>query len=154
MDGRGEPMNHSRTEQPALREIATFGEFVDLIRSTPGLFVRYSGGPASDAAEQSTDYESGLPLPGLSVNRLDPQPWWTRSLDDWLARQLCQYLHLADRDAEHHGWILRGKVVGRGPDDEPLVADVEPVARLTERLLAEALEWYERRFDVGRASPR
>lgn len=145
-------VNVSGDARAVLPEIPTFGVFVDHVRTTPGLFVRFSAGPESDTAEQSTDYESGLPLPGLSVNRLDPEPWWTRPLDDWLARQLCQYLHLADRDVSHHGWILRGRIVGRGPDDEPLVADIEPVARLSDRLLAEALEWYERQFHVGRAS--
>lgn len=138
--------------QPVLPEITTFEELVEYVRSTPGLFVRFSTGPENDTAEQSVDYESGLPLPGLSVNRLDPQPWWTRPLEDWLARRLCQYLHLADRDAQHHGWILRGRIVGHGPDNEPLVADIEPIARLTSSSLAEALERYQQHFHVGRAS--
>jgi hypothetical protein len=130
--------------------MAGLDDLVDLVRTTPGLFVRYSKGPDDD--HQSVDYESGLELPGLSVNRLDPAPWWTRPLKDWVSRQLCQYLHLSDRGVDHHGWVLRGLVVGRGPDDEPLVSDVELVTRLREELLDEALEWYRKRFDAGRSS--
>lgn len=112
--------------------------------------MRYSEGPDADRSETSVDYESGLPLPGLSVNRLDPESWWTRPIEDWLARQLSQYLHLSDRSATHHGWVLAGKEVGRGPDDEPLVADFHPVAVLHETLLDEAEEWYTKHFDAGR----
>jgi hypothetical protein len=132
------------------RTLHHLDELVDLVRTVPGLYVRYSNGPDADEAETSVDYESGLPLPGLSVNRLDPQPWWTRSLEDWLARQLCQYLHLSDRSASHQGWVLAGEEVGRGPDDEPLVADVRPMAILHEALLQEAYEWYTKHFDAGK----
>jgi hypothetical protein len=136
----------------AMREsdavMTSLDELVDLIRTKPGLFVRYSKGPDSD--RRSVDYESGLELPGLSVNRLDPEPWWTRPVKDWVARQLCQYLHLSDRGADHHGWVLSGRVVGRGPDDEPLVVDTTPVAWLHDDLLNEAVEWYRTRFDPGR----
>lgn len=130
--------------------LSRLSDLVELVRTTPGLFVRYSKGPESD--DRSMDYESGLELPGVSVNRLDPEPWWTRPLEDWVARQLCQYLHLSDRGVDHHGWILRGRVVGRGPDDEPLVADPEPVAWLKPELLDEALDCYQTRFDAGRSS--
>ena len=55
---------------------------------TRGLFVRHSKGAQADRQRCSIDYESGLTLPGLSANPLDPEPWWTRDRKDWLARQL------------------------------------------------------------------
>jgi hypothetical protein len=117
------------------------------------VFVRFSAGPAADAAEQSIDYESGSQLPGLSANRLDPESWWSRPLIDWLARQVCQYLHLNERSPDHSGWVLRGRIVGRGPDDEPLLADIDPIAWLGPRLIVEAERLYADRFDQGRISP-
>ncbi|MBO9578664.1 MAG: hypothetical protein J7480_07850 [Microbacteriaceae bacterium] len=113
-------------------------------------YVRYSAGPGPDAAEQSTDYESGLPLPGLSVNPLHPEAWWTRPLRDWLARQICQYRDLQREDPERIAWVLSGRETGRGPDCEPLIADVVPLGRLSAALLDEAAAVYEARFDAGR----
>jgi hypothetical protein len=109
------------------------------------LFLRYSEGPG-----RSIDTESGLELPGLSVNPLDPEPWWTRPTADWLARQLCQYKHLSERNPDRLAWVLQGRVVGRGPDCEPLLVDAEFVARLTDALLAEAEQRYHARFAAGR----
>lgn len=86
------------------------------------------------------------PLPWLSANKLDPPDWWTRPLLDWLARQVCQYLHLAKRSDSYQGWVLTGTMVGRGPDDEPLLGNVEPLAWLGEPLLAEAQARYDERF--------
>lgn len=119
------------------------------VRSEPGLHVRYSKGPEHDAEERSIDTESGLELPGLSVNPLDPEPWWTRPLEDWLARQLCQYRHLAEKNPDRYAWVLRGTLAGRGPDCEPLLSDVEAVADLSEVLLEEAQERYLRNFNAG-----
>lgn len=133
-----------------MRELRHLDELADLVAAQPGLHVRYSKGPESDADGGSIDTESGLELPGLSVNPLDPEAWWTRPVEDWLARQLCQYRHLAERNVDRFAWVLRGTEVGRGPDCEPLLADVEPVARLDERLLDEAEQRYRSRFDAGR----
>ncbi|MDQ0895834.1 DUF6098 family protein [Agromyces ramosus] len=88
-------------------------------------------------------------FPGLSANPLDPQPWWTRPLGDWLARQLCQYKHLRERNPDRIAWVLRGRIVARGPDDEPLLRDVEPIARLSAGLLDEAERRYEANFAAG-----
>ncbi|PPG38752.1 DUF6098 family protein [Pseudoclavibacter sp. RFBA6] len=117
-----------------------------LVATRPGLHVRYSEGPAKDAEQRSLDTESGLQLPGLSVNPLDPEPWWTRPIDDWLARQLCQYEHLAASNPDRYAWVLRGRHVGRGPDCEPLLDGIEPVARLAPCLLEEARHRYEMHF--------
>lgn len=134
----------------ALETLETLQELDDLVGRTHGLHVRYSQGFEHDRDEASIDTESGLELPGLSVNPLDPEPWWTRERSDWLARQLCQYKHLRERNPERLAWVLRGRVAGRGPDSEPLLTDVEPVARLSDALLDEAEARYRARFDAGR----
>ena len=130
--------------------VATVQELEELVAERPGLHVRYSKGPKADRGGGSMDTESGLELPGLSVNPLAPEPWWTRPIGDWLARQLCQYRHLAESNPERFAWVLTGRVVGRGPDCEPLLADVVPVARLAPALLEEADERYRESFDAGR----
>lgn len=124
-------------------------QLVALVRSERGLHVRYSEGPEHDAAQRSVDTESGLELPGLSVNPLDAEPWWTRPVEDWLARQLCQYRHLAEKNPDRFAWILRGTLVGRGPDCEPLIRDVQPVAVLDAALLTQAETRYRTNFDAG-----
>lgn len=135
------------TDLPSIRSLS---ELAERVRSAPGLHVRYSEGPQHDADQRSMDTESGLELPGLSVNPLDAEKWWTRPLEDWLARQLCQYRHLAEQNPDRYAWILRGTFAGRGPDCEPLLGDVEPVAALDDRLLEEAERRYLEKFDAGR----
>jgi hypothetical protein len=112
------------------------------------VYLRYSCGFEADRDGTSSDGESGLDLPGLSVNPLTPEPWWTRPLGDWLARQVCQYRHLAEEE-ERFPWVLTGQCVGRGPDSEPLLTDVVPLGRLHEDLLQEAERVYGERFDTG-----
>jgi hypothetical protein len=114
------------------------------------LYVRYSEGPRHDASEQSRDTESGLDLPGLSVNPLHPEAWWTRPLEDWLARQVCQYAELAEKNPDRYAWVLDGRIVARGPDCEPLLTEVEPLAALAPDVLAEAMARYQLTFDAGR----
>lgn len=48
--------------------LTDLSQLVALVRSERGLHVRYSGGPKQDASQRSVDTESGLELPGLSVN--------------------------------------------------------------------------------------
>ncbi len=118
----------------------------------PGRFLRVSSGPDADEGSASTDYESGLELPGLSVNPLAPESWWTRALDEWLARQLCNYVHLAEETEGRHAWVLSGEVVARGPDNEPIVAAFQPIAWIADEVLDQAKALYEERFDVARDS--
>jgi hypothetical protein len=113
------------------------------------LYLRYSQGPDDDARTGSIDTESGLVLPGISTNPLDPEPWWTRPTSDWLARQLSQYLHLQQRNSDRIAWVLSGDVVARGPDCEPLIAHPEFIARLSDELLDEAWNLYHERFHAG-----
>ncbi|WP_245556849.1 DUF6098 family protein [Gryllotalpicola ginsengisoli] len=129
---------------PVLTSLEEVRELVE--RSSEPTFLRYSKGPEQDAHEQSVDQESGLELPGLSTNPLDPEPWWSRPVLDWLARQICQYAHLR-RDGDRYAWVLTGEVVGRGPDCEPLIARPRPLARLAEQVIDEADEVYSERFE-------
>jgi hypothetical protein len=127
-------------------------EVVELVEQIANVFVRYSHGPAVDAAETSRDYESGVDMPGLSVTTVAPEPWWPRPAIDWVARRVCKYADLAQADGERRPWLLSGDAVGYGPDHEPLVTAVQPVAWIGRRALAQALEVYRQRFDVGRGS--
>lgn len=133
---------------PLIRSLA---ELEALLEEDADLYVRYSEGYDADRTGGSIDTESGLELPGLSVNPLQPEPWWTRPPADWLARQLCQYKQLQDKNPDRFAWVLRGQCAGRGPDCEPLMVQVVPVARLAPPLLAEAERVYHQRFDAGKA---
>jgi hypothetical protein len=128
--------------------ITTLAELVDAVQSHERAYVRHSEGPAQDR-DSSVDTESGLTLPGLSVNPLHPEEWWTRPLEDWLARQVCQYRELQLKNPDRFAWVLTGTEVGRGPDCEPLLREVTPIARLDDRLLDEADRRYKARFRAG-----
>lgn len=137
----------------AVREIDDLDELAGLVTGEPMLYLRYSAGPERDARRPSRDYEAGVDLPGLPATTLRPEDWWTRPAVDWVARRVCKYLDLARAEPDRYPWLLTGRVVGNGPDHEPLLTDVRPVARLTDRLLDQARSHYERHFDVGRAVP-
>lgn len=137
--------------EDGLTELHTLAELAE--RVGPDVYVRFSKGPDDDRTRRSEDYESGLELPGLSVNPLQPQPWWTRPVEEWLARQLCSYVHLAEEaDDDRRAWVLRGEVVARGPDNEPLVGDYRPLAWLSDGLVNEAKDLYSERFSVAEDS--
>jgi len=68
---------------------------------------------------------------------------------EWVARQLCQYGHLSERPGVV-GWLLTGSLVGRGPDSEPLLADVRPQAVISPDCQRAAAELYEAAFEPGR----
>ncbi|OLT53296.1 DUF6098 family protein [Cellulosimicrobium sp. CUA-896] len=142
-----ERMDPSLAGHPRLRSVAEVAELAGVVAP---LYVRFSGGPASDAAVASRDHESGCVLPGLSVNPLTPEPWWDRPAEHWVARQLCQYAYLMT--PERFPWLLTGTVVGRGPDCEPLLVDTTPVASIDPSVVAEAGRLYREVFDAGRTS--
>jgi hypothetical protein len=115
---------------------------VDLAREFCGrdLYIRWSKGPADDQRRHdSRDLLTGVPMPGLSATPLRIEPWWgSRSPRLWLARRLFDYRHLK----ESHGpgvraWVLVGEEVGRGPDNEPLVARHQSVAWIDDAALDE-----------------
>lgn len=138
-------------DQEEAPRLDRLGQLVELLGRYEQLYVRFGNHPSGQQGG-SIDYESGLRMPGLSANRLRPPDWWTRPLEDWLARQICQYVHLLDRSSEHEGWVVHGTEVGHGPDDEPLLSDVEVVGRVGRDLLDEADRTYRHRFDQGRVS--
>jgi len=135
---------------PGLPVIRSLVALEALVQQVGRLYVRYSEGPERDAGESSVDTESGLTMPGLSVNPLRPEAWWTRPLRDWLARQVCQYRELHEKNPDRFAWVLTGRETGRGPDCEPLLTETTPIARLDDELLEEALEVYRSRFEAGR----
>jgi hypothetical protein len=131
-----------------LATITSLDELAELVDGDS--YVRFSKGPDDDRHTTSRDYESGLDLPGLSVNPLQPEDWWERPIEDWLARQICNYVHIQEEsDDERRAWVLRGRVVSRGPDNEPLVTDYRPLAWLDDAVIDEAKRRYQSRFDVA-----
>ncbi|PRX47176.1 hypothetical protein B0I33_106277 [Prauserella shujinwangii] len=127
--------------------VHTLRELAELTTLGVAPYLRYSPGPESDAGRPSTDHESGLALPGVSVNPLAAPGWWTLPLEDWLARRVCQYLREVREGARP--WLLSGRVVDFGPDNEPLLVDVEPVAWVDAALVEQARQRYRARFNVG-----
>lgn len=134
--------------QTGMAVVDRLDELTGLVAAVGEVFVRFSAGPEADADGTSRDGESGAVLPGLSVNRLRPEPWWDRPPQVWIARQLAQYAHLGERDGRFP-WVLTAREVGRGPDSEPLVVDVVPVAVLTGGLVDEALHVYRSALRPG-----
>ncbi|MFF1556100.1 DUF6098 family protein [Streptomyces sp. NPDC058279] len=123
--------------------IGSLDELADLIARRPGLYVRWSMGPEIDLrAPGSRDELTGIPLPGLSANPLDVEPWWgERPLRVWAARRLYDYAHLPRvKDPRVRPWLLHGKVNGRGPDNEPLVTDVRPIGWIDPAVIEESTE--------------
>jgi hypothetical protein len=123
---------------PVLRCLA---ELASLVRSSSGLHVRWSKGPEADqGVTASRDGLTGVRLPGLSANPLDLEPWWAdRPVELWVARRLYDYSHLPrEKGSGVRPWLLRGRVEGRGPDNEPLLRAVEPVAWIDEAVIEEA----------------
>lgn len=108
-----------------------------------GLHVRWSRGPEQDLRDvSSTDDLTGVPLPGLSAGPLDIEDWWGERLPHvWVARRLHDYCHLPRvKGSGTRPWVLRGTEAARGPDNEPLVKDIEPLGWIASRVIAEAAE--------------
>ncbi|MDX3457998.1 DUF6098 family protein [Streptomyces sp. ME02-8801-2C] len=127
-----------REELPVLRSLHDLGTLVERV---PHLYVRWSNGPDADRkVARSTDELTGVRMPGLSANPLDVEDWWEdRPIDLWVARRLYDYSHLHhEKGAGVRPWVLRGRVEGHGPDNEPLVRDVEPVGWIDEAVIEEA----------------
>jgi len=123
-----------------LPTLHTLRELADLLDHRRDLYVRWSRGPAYDTEETSRDELTGVPLPGLSANPLAVEEWWEgRSQQLWVARRLYDYRHLREmRGPGVRPWVLEGREIARGPDNEPLVACQQPVAWLDEDVVVEA----------------
>ncbi|MCC9306016.1 DUF6098 family protein [Kitasatospora sp. RB6PN24] len=132
-----------------MKVIDDLDDLTELATGPVEVFVRFSQGPDHDG-ETSRDYEADVELPGLSVASVRPEPWWNRPPEEWVARRICQYADRAERDERRRAWLLTGRVVGRGPDYEPLIAQPCPLAWLGPALLAQARRCYEERLRPGR----
>ncbi|MFI1327405.1 DUF6098 family protein [Streptomyces rochei] len=127
--------------------VRSLDELTGLVRRHRGLYVRWSRGPRTDLAEvSSTDELTGVPLPGLSASPLDVEAWWAdRPVRVWAARRLHDYAHLPhDKGPGVRPWVLTGREAGRGPDNEPLVADARPLCWIAPDVIEEAREEVER----------
>jgi hypothetical protein len=91
-------------------------------------------------------------MTGWSVTTLRPESWWTRPAEEWVARRICKYLDLGGDDHRRRPWLLTGEIVSVGPDHEPLVADIRPIAYLSDNVVERSRELYEEKFHVGRDS--
>ena len=131
------------TSEPPV--IDSLDDLAALVDGRTDLFVRWSGGPDADEGTTSRDSLTGVELPGLCASPLAVEPWWgERSLRTWVARRIYDYCHLRhDRPAGTRPWVLSGREVGRGPDNEPVVDDWEAVAWLTDDVVREADEEIE-----------
>ncbi|MEE1941239.1 DUF6098 family protein [Streptomyces sp. TRM 70361] len=132
------------TVPPGLPHCSSLDELARMVEHGGRLYVRWSRGPRADLGRDavSTDDLTGVPLPGLSANALEVEPWWgERPVRLWVARRLYDYCHLRRVKAPGiRPWVLRGREVGRGPDNEPLVREVEPVAWVAPGVITEAEE--------------
>jgi hypothetical protein len=116
-------------------------------QATRPTYVRFSTAPPEGLDEPSVDGETGLELPGLSVNPLDPPRWWReRSPEEWIVRRICSYAHLQSGDPSRVCWLVHGDLVDRGPDNEPLIGDAEAVAIIDRAVVDDCRR---RRIDDG-----
>ncbi|MGW0535002.1 DUF6098 family protein [Streptomyces sp. NPDC003032] len=134
----------SSDDLPVLRTLRELAHLVERHRS---LYVRWSRGPGTDLGNgrtrtMSRDDLTGVDMSGLSANPLDIEPWWQdRPIELWVARRLHDYSHLPREKGDGvRPWVLLGHENGRGPDNEPLVKDVEPMAWIDARMIDEARE--------------
>ena len=138
---------NNRLEVPGDGELEVFHRLDDLVRLlevTPNLYVRWSLGPAADRCATSTDQLTGVELPGLSANSLAVEPWWgDRPAHVWLARRLYDYRHLGDQPGVVP-WVFEGEELARGPDNEPVVRCIRPIARLSNGVVRESATTVER----------
>ncbi|MTD14931.1 hypothetical protein GIS00_13375 [Nakamurella sp. YIM 132087] len=120
--------------------VESVGHLARLVRYQAGrpLFLRWTGDLRADLdAHEILDPQTGVPLPGLPAVSLSVEPWWgRRSVELWVARKL--HTAVAARRPGAALWVISGAEVGRGPDNDSLVVDCTPVARLGSRLIASA----------------
>ncbi|HKC27220.1 MAG TPA: DUF6098 family protein [Jatrophihabitans sp.] len=116
-----------------VRSLDELAQLVDSWQDGRRLYVRWTDDVLRDIrTEVSRDELTGIELPGLSANSLHVETWWDgRPLATWLARRLYDYRHLhEDRGPDTRPWVLAGVETGRGPDNEPLIANCRVVAEV------------------------
>lgn len=102
-----------------MRRINSITALHRLLADQPGLYVRWSASIRMDMRRGYSLRYGREPERGLSACALDPD--WP----DWaLLRQLQEYRRLCGG----HCWLITGRVVGTGGDNEPLLQDVRPIA--------------------------
>src|SRR5205823_2587812 len=123
----------------AVRTLSSLDEFAEVVDGHSDLYIRWSKGPDDDPPT-SNDGLTGADLPGLSANPLSVEDWWEdRPVRMWMARRLHDYRHLQEeRGPGVRPWVLEGEEVGRGPDNEPLVKLIRPVAWVADEVVEEA----------------
>ncbi|HEY3607623.1 MAG TPA: DUF6098 family protein [Pseudonocardiaceae bacterium] len=119
------------TDLPTVHDLDGLVDLVREFGDGHDLYVRWSTGPADDLRHDR-----------VSATPLRIEPWWgSRSPRLWLARRLFDYRHLKDlRGPGVRAWVLAGDEVGRGPDNEPLVACHRPLAWIGDAVLAESAQ--------------
>ncbi|MET7998260.1 DUF6098 family protein [Amycolatopsis sp. NPDC005232] len=137
-------MTRIGTDLPTVSDLAGLARLFET-EGGDNLYVRWSRGPCTDLADverapTSLDGLAGIPLPGLSANPLRTESWWLdRSVRLWLARRLYDYEHLRDlRGPGVRPWVLRGREIALGPDNEPLAVDAQRMAWVADTVLREA----------------
>lgn len=132
-------------EYPVLE---TLSQVVEQCGDRQDVYLRFGYGPDDGDASARRERVSGYLLPGVPAWPLCPEPWWGAGARVWVARQLARRAYLGHAGAEP--WLVTGEVRGRGPDCEPLIGHVTPVALIHRRVLAEAEEshaaWQTRAF--------
>jgi hypothetical protein len=132
------------TTQDSLPSIESLDDFADLIARADQLYLRWSRGPAVDEGRASCDDLTGAPLDGLSATPLAVEEWWgDRPLRLWAARRIYDYRHLPEIRGPVRPWVLRGREIGRGPDNEPLVECLEPLAWIAAEVVHDATRLVE-----------
>lgn len=122
-----------------METIRSLRALAQLVGDEEDLYVRWSAGPEADLTGRSRDELTGVELPGLSVSALSIEPWWgDRPKELWVARRLYDYRHLEYRRDYAKPWILVGRECGRGPDNEPLVVCMRPLAWVAEEVVEDA----------------
>ena len=148
------PVSAAPSEPVLLQHLTDVLDFLQTAPRRHGnvpLYMRISKGELGDALEgPSWDCEAHVQLPGWSVSRVTPEPWWPRLPDDWVARRLAQYRPRLS--AERCGWLVTGDEVGVGPDHEPLLVHLSYWAQVKPQAFEEAHEVYRARFDLQPAA--
>lgn len=123
-----------------MHTVTSLHELAELVADRPDLYIRWSRGPDADRAGTSRDSLTGAELPGLCANPLAVEGWWgERPLPLWVARRVYDYRHLEwEKGPDVRAWVLEGDELGRGPDNEPLVALRRPVAWVADEVVEEA----------------
>lgn len=118
-----------------MKKIKSYAEYYkEVVKASPGLYVRYSS--KFDGNSKSYNHQTGQPEVGLSVNAATVE--FAPASEVWIAHQLIEYRYLTIGRPSAKCWLLTGDEVGRGSDNEPLVANVHPVAIISNKVLDEA----------------